>query len=178
MPEKKEQPHVVEEPKLKDNDISMATKYRANYTIDRNKWLYKVVNMRPASMLGSGIVLFEQKKYIEAIDHMCENILAKNMAPDYYHIALGYLCLCFGRMNLTGSAKLAIDEMQKIKLPPEYQGYAKKVEGKLLKEIENAVEEMKKIDEEKNKIYAKKQKFKKAAFHDDTEDNEPQEENT
>ena len=134
---------------IDDNNISMVTKHQDNYTSERRAIIHKVFNMRPAATLGSGIMLFEQKKHIECIDYMVEKVLSQNCSPDYYHLALGYICLCFGRMSLTENAKLIIEEMHRIKVPVEYDDYGRRLISKLNEETDTVIRETHKIKTEK-----------------------------
>lgn len=162
MSEETSRPQQKKEPRPNDNDISMVIKYRDIYTTERKAIINKIFNMRPAETLALGAMKFESKKYIECVDHMAEKILSRPCAPDYYHQALGYISLCFGRMDLLVNANLILEEMRKVKYPPEYKDFAKALEDKLVAEIENVKSEKEHIRKElEDDERRKKLKFQK-----------------
>ena len=119
-------------------DISHITKHELNYANQRNISFFKLFQARPLGELREAIDLFRTLHYHLAIVMLVDNILAKQVSQDYYHMALCYIARSFARMGDSKNAELVMLETQKVRLPAHYLHSASMLVEDMITDIENS----------------------------------------
>jgi hypothetical protein len=121
---------------LNNGDISDIKQYAANYVPVKNLLLRELFDYRPLKEIQHAAALFEAEKFAQCIDNLKDAILAKKVAIEYYHTALGYICICYGHMRLFDNCRLVIEEMKKVPLPDHYKPFGQQWEKRLAHELD------------------------------------------
>ncbi|RKY22060.1 MAG: hypothetical protein DRP90_01460 [Planctomycetota bacterium] len=104
-------------------------------TARKNTLFHKLFQSRPLAELRRGIDLFQALQYRDAVETLAENVLARQVSPDYFHMALCYIVRAYARAGKLSHAERLFRELENIPIPSSYQLTAAKMMSEVRRDL-------------------------------------------
>ncbi len=129
-------PRVEQVKKVWYRDVDGIVHLTEMYAQQRSTLFARLFQSRPLAELRKAIDLFRALQYQEAISALVENVLTKQVSPDYFHMALCYVVRSYSRIGMLSHAERLYRLLEELGKPPSYAITGEKLEEEVRHDIE------------------------------------------
>ena len=117
-------------------DVNGIIELVRSHSAQRATLFTRLFQARPLKELRRAIDLFRAFQYPDSVQLLVEEMLQKQVSPDYHHMALCYIVRSYARMGMLHQAESIYAEIKRSDIPHSYVSMAGKLEEEVRVDLE------------------------------------------